>query len=69
MFLNRNELCELTGRKRSCAQVIQLRIMGIEHRVRGDGSVAVLRAHVESLFSVAKSAKPKVQHSELDWSN
>lgn len=47
MFLDREELTHLTGRTRKDAQVRVLRFMGIEHRLRPDGSVAVLRAHVE----------------------
>ena len=47
MFLTKEELQELTGRTRRDAQVAALRSMGIEHRIRPDGSPAVLRAHVE----------------------
>jgi hypothetical protein len=68
MFLTRDELFELTGRRRSGAQVIQLRSMGIEHRLRADGSVAVLRAHVELIFGAIGRAEQKVKNSELDWS-
>ncbi|HEX2531362.1 MAG TPA: DUF4224 domain-containing protein [Burkholderiaceae bacterium] len=50
MFLSPEELIELTGKKRSDAQIRALRFMGVEHRVRPDGSLAVLRAHVEKLF-------------------
>jgi hypothetical protein len=68
MFLDRDELVGLTGRQRSDAQVRTLRAMGIEHRVRPDGSVAVLRAHVEELFGVKQPAKHQAQNAELDWS-
>lgn len=47
MFLDKNELISLTGRTRSDAQIRVLRFMGIEHKVRPNGSVAVLRSHVE----------------------
>ena len=50
MFLTPEEIVALTRRKRRPAQVIALRYMGIEHRVRPDGSVAVLRSHVERLL-------------------
>jgi hypothetical protein len=30
-----------------------LRAMGVEHRVRPDGSVAVARAHIERIFGVS----------------
>lgn len=50
MFLTHDEIIELTNRRRSDAQRSQLVIMGIEHRVRGDGSIAVLKAHVDKLL-------------------
>ncbi len=68
MFLTREELCELTGRKRSGAQAIQLRAMGVEHRIRADGSLAVLRSHVELVFGAIRRAERKAHNSELDWS-
>jgi hypothetical protein len=49
-LLTPTEVRELTGRIRRGAQVLALRTMGIEHRVRPDGSVAILRSHVEQLF-------------------
>lgn len=57
MFLTPDELIELTGRKRRDAQAMVLRHMGIEHRVRPDGAVVVLRAHVEQLFGGTTGAK------------
>ena len=50
MILSQPELIELTGRFRRSAQVRVLRFMGIEHRLRPDGSVAVLRSHVERML-------------------
>ena len=50
-MLSRDELVELTGRRAKNAQIRALRFMGIEHKIRPDGSVAVLRAHVESVMS------------------
>jgi hypothetical protein len=67
MFLDEIELAELTGRRRADAQARALRAMGIEHRVRPDGSVAVLRAHVEKLFGMSK-VEPRPQNTEPDWS-
>ena len=63
MFLTPEELRELTGRKRPSAQVRALRTMGIEHRVRPDGSLAVSRSHVEGLLSgvVGDKVKPPKQ--------
>jgi hypothetical protein len=68
MFLDRDELVELTGRRRSDAQVRTLCAMGIEHRVRPDGSVAVLLAHVEQLFGATAPVRRQEQNAEPDWS-
>jgi Domain of unknown function (DUF4224) len=70
MFLISEELTSLTGRQRRTAQVRQLRSMGIEHRLRADGSIAVLKAHVERVFGAGESvsAKRRNQEVELDWS-
>jgi len=51
VILSQQELIELTGRTRKDAQVRVLRFMGIEHRLRPDGSIAVLRDHVERILS------------------
>lgn len=53
MFLTADELRELTCRTRSDAQRRALRAMGIEHRTRPNGSVAVLRSHVEHVLGLA----------------
>jgi hypothetical protein len=50
MFLNDDELYQLTGAKRRDTRVRILRAMGIEHRVRPDGRVIVLRKHIEALL-------------------
>jgi hypothetical protein len=42
------ELRELTGRRRSDAQRRELDHMGIAYRVRSDGTLAVLRADVQT---------------------
>lgn len=65
LFLTRNELIELTGYKRSGAQLRALRQMGIEHRIRPDGAILVLRSHIESLLG---GHKPTTASEEPDWS-
>lgn len=52
MFLSKEELQALTNRVQYAAQVRTLRGMGVQHCVRPDGSVAVMRSHVEALFGV-----------------
>lgn len=73
MFLDDDEVVQLTGKQRRPAQARVLTLMGIEHRLRPDGSVAVLRAHVEKLFggtSTVEKAKKKTEPNFaalLEW--
>ncbi len=68
MFLDADELEQLTGKKRRDAQVRALRFMGIEHRVRPDGTVAVSRMHVEqTLGAIAVSEKKAPKEFILEW--
>lgn len=58
MFLTPDEIAELTGRKLHKAQRTVLNHLGIQHMVRPDGSLVVLRSHVEkSLGEESSSAK------------
>lgn len=52
MFLSKEELQALTNRVQYATQVRTLSGMGIQHCVRPDGSVAVMRGHIETLFGV-----------------
>lgn len=67
MFLDPDQLIELTRRRRRAAQLLQLRAMGIEHRVRADGTLAVLTAHVEQMFGMVAPTKRKAQNVEPNW--
>ena len=68
MFLNQQELIELTGRRQKAAQVKALRFMGIEHRIRPDGSVAVLEEHVKVVMGVVDSGATKAKREWVpDW--
>jgi hypothetical protein len=49
-FLSEEEVRDLTNRIPKNAQVRALKSMGIEHRIRPDGSVAILRAHIFKVF-------------------
>jgi len=62
------EVRELTGGIRRSTQIRALRSMGIEHRVRPDGSVAVLRAHAERVLSGELYAKISNKEHEPNWS-
>ena len=58
MFLTLEELVELTHAKRRDTQIRALRSMGIEHRVRPDGTVAILRTHIEQVFGLVPVLAP-----------
>lgn len=53
LLLQPEELYELTGKKHCRAQRTVLTSMGFEHRVRPDGSLVVLRSHLEQQLGVA----------------
>lgn len=68
MFLSKQEIEVLTGRTRRDAQIRILRFMGIEHRVRPDGSVAVSRAHVECVMGGTIAVTNNSKHKqEPNW--
>lgn len=59
-FLELEEIKSLTKRTVRPAQVKVLKAMGIEHRVRPDGSVAILRNHINKVFDgQATTRQPK----------
>lgn len=66
MFLSIDEVVELTGKRRHSLQAEILRTMGIEHKVRADGRVLVLRKYLEQEFGV-KSSKKKEPVFEPNW--
>ncbi|MDB6063327.1 MAG: hypothetical protein JWM78_3430 [Verrucomicrobiaceae bacterium] len=53
------EIQELTRWKRRDKQIIELRKMGVRFLVRSDGSIAVARAHIESLLGVNSKQVPR----------
>jgi hypothetical protein len=67
MFLDSDELRELTCRMQHAAQARVLRGMGIEHKARPDGTIAVLRAHVEQALGGAPTASRKKTAPEPNW--
>lgn len=50
MFLDHEEIKGLTNTSRRDAQARALRAMGIEHKIRPDGSIAILRDHINKVF-------------------
>ena len=68
MFLTILELRELTGKIQRNAQVSVLRIMGIEHTLRPDGSVVVLRLYIEQLHGLSEPKTRNTKPIEPNWS-
>ena len=60
------EIENLTRRTWKKSQIKVLRALGIEHRVRPDGSIIVLRAHVEYLLGGKTPAKVD-RSEEPNW--
>jgi hypothetical protein len=67
MFLDSDEVRELTNRIQHSAQANALRSMGIEHKARPDGSLAVLRTHVEQCLGGAQASRRKSAATEPNW--
>ena len=66
-FLSEEEIRSLTNKRPRNAQVRALRTMGIEHRVRPDGSVAVLRAHIFKVFDGETAQTKQTQVIQPNW--
>lgn len=71
MFLTQSQLIELTGFKRSGAQLRALRYLGLEHRQRADGSLVVLKSHVEQALGLLTADKTlkKPKKATPNWSS
>ena len=68
MFLTLAELRELTGKIQRNAQACALRSMGIEHKLRPDGSVAVLRSYIEQTLGLNEPKVRNIKPIEPNWS-
>lgn len=67
LFLTVDEIINLTGKKRRPSQVIALRFMGIDHKIRPDGSLLISRSHVEKLLD-GDSRIPRIKERiEPNW--
>jgi hypothetical protein len=67
LFLTDEEVRALTDRRARKSQVIALNSMGIEHRVRPDGSVAILRAHITKIFDGGSDTHSKTKEAVPNW--
>jgi hypothetical protein len=69
LLLTKPEIAELTGKKRCDAQILELQFMGIEHKQRADGSIVVLRAHLDRVLGGAVSKTEPVRKKKTpNWS-
>jgi len=68
MFLDDDELRSMTHRVQRAAQAKMLRSMGIAFKQRADGTLAVLRAHVEKEFGAGAERKTKAKEFHPNWS-
>jgi hypothetical protein len=66
-FLTSEKVIEMTGRFQRSAQTRELTHMGVIHKLPADGSVLVLRAHVEQLMGYQATTKAKERHFEPNW--
>jgi hypothetical protein len=67
MFLIQEQLHQLTGKVHYSAQARVLNAMGFEHKRRPDGSLLVLRTHVERLLG-GEAPHNETKTFEPDWS-
>ena len=68
MFLTPEEIAQLTGRVQRRAQRTVLNALGVVHKVRPDGSLVVLRAHVEKELGGGATTGGHAEF-EPDWSS
>lgn len=65
LFLDLAEIKALTGHRRRDAQVRELRALGIDHKIRRDGSVVVLRDHVNK--ELGGNTEKRVVVEQPNW--
>ncbi len=68
LTLTGDELRELTNKQKPSAQIRALRAMGIQHKVRPDGTVAVLRSHVDEQMGAPKERRRPAPDWQPNWS-
>jgi hypothetical protein len=66
VFLNDEEIEQLTEKKRHSTQRKILNALGVSHKVRPNGTLVVLRAHVEKLLG-GHIAGPAKKEPEPNW--
>jgi hypothetical protein len=68
MFLDNEEIAEMTDRKTRVAQRRMLNALGIVYRIRADGGLLVLRSHVERELGGAPAVATKKKEFIPNWS-
>lgn len=69
LFLVDSEISELTNKTYAPARIKALNALGIQHKVRGDGSIAILRAHIIKVFGGnPETPSRKSKDAEPNWS-
>lgn len=68
MFLTEQDICDLTDKERHDAQARALRYLGIDFRPRADGSLVVLKSHVEKMLGGMEEKKIRVK-TEPNWNH
>jgi hypothetical protein len=66
IVLTREEIAEITARVRLSAQMRQLEHLGIPYRVRSDGSLLVLRIHVNVFEPPAEAPQRRAPRLRFD---
>jgi hypothetical protein len=67
MFLDADEVRDLTNRIQRQAQAKMLRSLGITFKVRADGSALVLRSHVEKELGGGAPAAARTREFTPNW--
>lgn len=67
ILLTEDEIIDVTHRRRRDCQIKALVNMGIEHRIRPDGSIAVLRAHFNNVMGGAGERASTPPPAEFNW--
>lgn len=57
MFLNNEQLRNLTNKQRPTAQARELLRLGIKHGIRGDGSIVVMETAVDAVLGPGTAAR------------
>lgn len=68
MFLSEDEIRQMTNRIKRSAQAKMLRSLGIVFKIRADGTLLVLRSHVEKEMGDAPTGKKKAAEFQPNWS-